>query len=219
LIKVQQLEKMAKEAREKSKKREFTQSFEILISLRDIDIKKQDLNINETIFLSHKFSKPQLVCVFAGGDLALRAKKGGADRIIEIDELDSKANDKRELRKISKDYSFFISETTLMPKIGKTLGQFLGPKGKMPAPLPPNAPVENMIARFKSAVRVRSRGQLAITCKVGDENMNDSEIAENSLLILNSIEKKLAQGERNIDKVMLKLTMSEPAILSMVTSK
>lgn len=210
---------MAKEAREKSKKREFTQSFEMLVSLRDIDIKKQDLNINETIFLAHKFSKPQLICVFAGADLAIRAKKAGADRVIEIDEIDKKANDKRELRKISKNYSFFISETTLMPKIGKTLGQFLGPKGKMPTPLPPTAPVENMITRFKSAVRVRSRGQLAVTCKIGDENMSDAEIAENAVQILNSIEKKLAQGERNIDKVMVKLTMSPPVILPMVRSK
>lgn len=214
---VQQFAEMAKEARAKSKKRGFNQSFDLVVTLRNIDIKKHDININDVVYLAHKFSNKPSVCVFAGGDLALRAKRGGADRVIEPAELDKNATDKRELRKIAKGYSFFLSETTLMAKIGKTLGQFLGPKGKMPAPLPPNAPVENMIKRFRSAVRVRSRGQLAVACKVGDESLSDEEVAENVSAIFSAIERRLPSAENNIGKVMLKLTMAEPVTVSGVS--
>lgn len=214
MVTVQQFAKMAKEAKEKAKKRGFTQSFELVVTLRDIDVKKQDLNMNEVVYLPKKMSKKPSVCVFAGGDMALRAKRGGADRVIESEELDKKATDKRELRKMAKEYSFFLSETTLMSKIGKTFGPFLGPRGKMPMPLPPNAPVEGMIGRFVSAVRVRSRGQLAVACKVGDEGMSDGDVAENAAAIYSVIERKLPSGANNINKVMLKLTMAEPVAAS-----
>jgi len=208
---------MVKESREKSKKRNFNQSFEIIVTLRDIDVKKQDFNMSEVVYLAHKFTKKPRICVFAGGDMALKAKRSKADRVIEPDELEKNAADKRQLRKIAKGYSFFLSETTLMSKIGKILGQFLGPKGKMPAPVPPNAPVENMVERFISAVRIRSRGQLAVTGKVGDESMNDEAVAENAVIILNAIEKKLPSGNNNIDKIMLKLTMAEPVTISAIS--
>ena len=213
MVSLKEFVKMVKESREKSKKRNFNQSFEIIVTLRDIDVKKQDFNISETVYLAHKFTKKPGICVFAGGDMALKAKRSKADRVIEPEELEKNASDKRQLRKIAKGYSFFLSETTLMPKIGKILGQFLGPKGKMPAPVPPNAPVENMVERFISAVRIRSRGQLAVTGKVGDESMNDEAVAENAVIILNAIEKKLPSGSNNIDKVMLKLTMAEPVTI------
>jgi len=208
---------MVKEAKEKSKKRNFNQSFEMIITLRDIDVKKQDFNISEVVYLAHKFTKKPGICVFAGGDMALKAKRSKADRVIEPEELEKYATDKRQLRKIAKGYSFFLSETTLMSKIGKILGQFLGPKGKMPAPLPPNAPVENMVERYVSAVRIRSRGQLAVTGKVGDESMNDKEVAENSVIIYNAIEKKLPSGNNNIQKVMLKMTMAEPVTIPVMS--
>ena len=217
MVSLKEFVKMVKESREKSKKRNFNQSFEIIVTLRDIDVKKQDFNISETVYLAHKFTKKPGICVFAGGDMALKAKRSKADRVIEPEELEKNASDKRQLRKIAKGYSFFLSETTLMPKIGKILGQFLGPKGKMPAPVPPNAPVENMVERFISAVRIRSRGQLAVTGKVGDESMNDEAVAENAVIILNAIEKKLPSGNNNIDKIMLKLTMAEPVTISAIS--
>ena len=213
MVNLKQFIKMIKEGRGKSGKRNFNQSFEMIITLRDIDVKKQDFNINEVVYLAHKFTKKPRICVFAGGDMALKAKRSKADRIIESEELEKNATDKRQLRKIANGYSFFLSETTLMPKVGKILGQFLGPKGKMPTPVPPNAPVENMVERFISAVRIRSRGQLAVAGKVGDESMSDEAVAENAVIIFNAIEKKLPSGNNNIDRVMLKLTMAEPVTI------
>lgn len=204
---------MIKEAREKSGKRNFKQSFELIMTLRDIDIKKTEFSISEVVYLTHKFTKNPGICVFAGGDMALKAKRSKADRVIEIEELEKIATDKRKLRKIVRGYSFFLSESTLMPKIGKILGQFLGPKGKMPAPLPPNVPIESIVERYISAVRIRSRGQLAASGKIGDEDMSDEAIAENAMVVYNVIEKKLPSGNNNVKKIILKLSMAKPVII------
>ena len=70
-------------------KRNFKQAFELVMKLKDIDVKKLDLNINEVVFLPNKLSEQAKICVFASGDNALRAKNAGADRVIEGAELDT----------------------------------------------------------------------------------------------------------------------------------
>ena len=58
-----------------------------------------------------------------------------------------------------------------MPLVGKVLGQILGPRGKMPTPVPFNAPIESFLDRFRTSVRVRVRSSLAMSCKIGNEGI------------------------------------------------
>ncbi len=194
-------------------KRGFNQSVELVLTLHDIDVKKQELNINEVVYLPHKFSEQASVCVFASGDLAVRAKKAGTDRVIEPDELDTVAASKRELKKIARTYSFFLAEPTLMPKIGRIFGQYLGPRGKMPSPVATSAPIDAIVGRLRSAIRVKGRGQMSIACKVGEEGMTDEMIAENALSTITAIEKKLPSGSKNINRAIIKLTMGQPRVI------
>ncbi len=83
----------------------------------------------------------------------------------------------------------------------------------MATPMPFNAPVENMLERFKNSVRIRSKAQLNASCKIGDENMSDADLAENALAVINTIEKKLPNGDKNIRNIMIKLTMGKTAKL------
>ncbi|MBI4258138.1 MAG: 50S ribosomal protein L1, partial [Thaumarchaeota archaeon] len=79
MVSVQEMEKVVTKAREGAAKRGFSQSFELLIGLKDIDLKKKDLSINEVVFLPHPLPEKSSICVFASGDLSLRASRGGAD--------------------------------------------------------------------------------------------------------------------------------------------
>lgn len=201
-----------REAREHAGKRNFKQSVELIMALKDIDVKK-GLSLNEVINLPNGPNKKAKVCVIASGDLALRARRAGADKVIEQDELNALAANKREAKRLSKDYDFFLADTQLMPIVGKILGAFLGPKGKMAMPLPFNAPVDSIISRLKSSTRARTRGQLMIACRIGDEDMNDEQLAENANAVINAIEKKLPNGEANIARVYVKFTMGKPVRL------
>ena len=98
-----------------------------------------------------------------------------------------------------------------MPRIGKVLGQSLGPKGKIPTPVPPNAPVEAMIQRMRTAIRVRSRGSLGVAAKVGEASLTEANLAENIQAVVQAVTKKLPNGDRNIKTVMVKTTMGKPA--------
>ena len=216
LSKNQIQEQVSKARAEDYGKRNFRQSFELVLKLKDIDVKKLDLNINEVVFLPNKFSEDAKICVFASGDNALRAQKAGADRVIEGGELDRLASEKRNAKKLAREYQFFLADTALMPKIGKILGQFLGPKGRMPAPVPPAAPIEAMLTRYRNAVRIRARGSLSVAGKIGDEALDDGKVAENALAVVNQVEKKLPNGEKNIHTLLVKKTMAKTTKTKMV---
>ena len=203
-----QLTEMIKKVKAETKQRKFTQAIELIINFKDIDVKK-GFAINEVIQLP-KTNSPATVCVMATGDMGLKAKQANADSVIGIDELEKFATNKRESRKFINKYDFFLADTQVMPLVGKTLGQFLGPRGKMPTPVPFDAPIESFLQRFRSSIKVRTRASLSVSCKIGDESMEDTDLAINAHAVLSAIEKKLPNGERNIKRIMIKTSMGKP---------
>ena len=201
---------MVKKGKE-SKERKFPEAVEAIISFKDVDPKKTDLNINETLYLPHPGAHKAKVCFVGSGDLLLRAKNAGADGTVEPARLESYAGNKKDAKTLAKQYDFFLADTALMPRIGKILGQYMGPRGKIPTPVPPNAPIEGMINRMRTAVRVRSRGSLGVGARVGDRKLSDSDIAENILAMVQAVEKKLPNGDRNIKAISVKTSMGKPA--------
>ena len=208
MVNANELLDMIKKARELAEKKNFNQSVELIITLKDIDVKK-GFALNEVVNMPHPASRKASVCVVGSGDLALRARKANADRVIEAEELDRIGTNKKDAKKLVRGYDFFVADTSLMPAVGRALGQYLGPRGKMAAPIPFNAPIETILDRFRTSVRVRSKGQLTVSCKIGDESMSDQDLANNALAVLSSIEKKLPAGEKNVKGLMVKLTMGK----------
>ena len=203
-----QLVEVIKEAKAATKQRKFKQSIELIMNFKDIDVKK-GFALNEVIQLP-KTNSPATVCIMATGDMGQKAKKANADLVIGTDELEKFATDKRESRKFINKYDFFLADTQVMPIVGKTLGQLLGPRGKMPTPVPFNAPIESFLERFRSSIKVRSRASLSLSCKIGDETMEDVDLATNAHAVLSAVEKKLPNGEKNIRRIMIKTTMGKP---------
>ncbi|MEM3596815.1 MAG: 50S ribosomal protein L1 [Candidatus Bathyarchaeia archaeon] len=199
-----------KEAKEKSKERNFSQSIELVLSLKDIDMKSSEGKLQEIIELPYLPGKQNKICVIASGELALKAKRANADLVIEKPELEGLAGKKKELRKIANDYDFFIAEAPLMPLVGKVLGPVLGPRGKMPIPVPPTADIESLLAKHRKTVVIRMRNQPVLQCRVGAENMKEEEIAENILAVLRVVEGKLKKGIKNIKFAYIKTTMGSP---------
>jgi len=203
-----QLTEVIKKVKSETKQRKFTQAVELIINFKDIDVKK-GFALNEIVQLP-KTSSPATVCVMATGDMSQKAKQANADAVIGTAELDKFATNKRESRKFINKYDFFLADTKVMPLVGKTLGQFLGPRGKMPTPVPFDAPIESFLQRFRSSIKLRTRASLSISCKIGDESMEDTDLAINAHTVISAIEKKLPNGEKNIKKIMIKTTMGKP---------
>jgi len=199
---------MIKEAKTGSKKRKFKQSVEMILVFKDIDVKK-GFALNEVVQLP-KTNSPATVCIMATGDMGQKAKQAKADAVVGTEELDKYAANKRTSRKFINKYDFFLADTQIMPVVGKVLGQLLGPRGKMPTPVPFNASIESFLQRFRSSIKVRARATLSMSCKIGDESMDDADLAVNAHAVLSAVEKKLPSGEKNLKRVIVKTTMGKP---------
>jgi len=199
-----------KEAKEKSKKRNFNQSVELVLFLREIDMKSNEAKIQEIVDLPYAPEKPNKICVIGSGELAMKARQANADYVIEKTDLENLAGKKRELRKLANDYDFFIAEAPLMPLVGRTLGSVLGPRGKMPVPVPPNSDIAASMKKYRKTIIARMRGQPLIQCRIGTENMKEEELAENVQAVLRAIEGKLKKGIKNVKFASIKTSMGTP---------
>jgi large subunit ribosomal protein L1 len=214
-LKMKSILDAVKEAKGKSKKRNFAQSLELAINLQDVDPKKSGNRIQERIELPHSAGKESKICVIASGEMALKAKRAGANLVIERGELEALMGDKQKQKELAKTYDLFIAEAPLMPLAGKSLGATLGPRGKMPTPVPPTANIADQIKKHRKMVLLRMRDQPVLQCRVGNENMADEEIAENIQAVVRRIEGKLKRGIQNIKSIHLKTTMGTPVKVAM----
>lgn len=210
LVTDEHLRELIKQARGALDKRNFTQSAELTLILKDIDVKK-GFSLNEVVNLPHTSNGKSMICLIGSGDLAMRARKVGIPTILEPQELDRLGTNKREARKLVRKHDFFLSDSSLMASVGRSIGQFLGPKGKMPTPLPYGAPLESIVNRFQGSIRLRIKNQLSVSARVGNENMDDSSLVNNAAAVVSALEKKLPQGEKNIRGAVFKFTMGKPS--------
>jgi large subunit ribosomal protein L1 len=206
------LRRIVTQAREGAVPRKFSQSAEITLLLKDIDVKR-GFNLNEVVVLPYTPSRQASICVVGTGDTGTRAQKANVNRILQPEELDRLGTNKREARKVVKEHDFFLADAALMATVGRAFGQFLGPKGKMPTPLPYGAPIEAIADRMRKSIRIRAKNQLNASAKIGDENMDDSQLMANASAVLAAVEKKLPQGDKNIRDIVVKFTMGKAAKL------
>ena len=196
---------------EESKKleRKFKQSVDVVINLKNIDMNDAKNRIEDEVMLPHGRGVEAKLAIFASGDLALKSKTH-VDLLIKPEEIEELAKDKKKFKKIADEYDFFIAEAPLMPTIGKTLGIILGPRGKMPKPVPPTIDITNMAKSLRKTVKVRSKTTKTIHAIVGREEMNAEHIADNIDAILKRLEGKLERGKLNIGSVYVKTSMGPP---------
>jgi len=195
-----------KKALERSPKRNFVQTVDLSINLKDVDMSIPKNRIQEDIILPHGRGKPIKVCVFGSGEMLLKAKDV-ADRVVSVEELGTIADDKKQAKKMATEFEYFIAEAPLMPTIGKRLGIVLGPRGKMPKPIPPGADPKPMIDNLRRSVPVRSRDRLTFHTAVGTTDMPPEEIADNIEQIVKRLSTKLEKGTMNIRSAFVKTTM------------
>ena len=189
-----------------AKKRNFVETVELAINLKDIDLAIPKNRIQDDIILPNGRGRPVRICVIGGGELALKAK-GVADTVVTPEELQAIADDKKQAKKLANKTNYFIAEAPLMAVVGKKLGTVLGPRGKMPKPIPPGADPTAMVDNLRKTVSVRTKDRMTFHAPVGTVNMPAEELAENIEVILKRIELKLEKGRMNIESAYVKTTM------------
>lgn len=185
-------------------KKKFDQTVDLIVNLKNIDMKKDQ--VNAIVHLPHKI-KDKKVCAF------LSAKSKAVDTITPPEF--AKYKEKKALKNLVKEYDYFIAAAPLMPSIAAAFGKVLGPTGKMPSPqlgiigAETDAAINQTLEKIAKSVKVRMK-EPSIKLVAGKESMPEEKIIENAIAIYQAIENALPKKRENVRSVMIKLTMSKP---------
>ena len=158
-----------KEAREQSKPRNFTESMDIIINIRDLDVKKPENRFNEEVTLPKGRGKDINIGVIADGELIVQAKDAGLDVVINKADLEELGKDRKAAKKLANSVDFFIAQADMMPLVGRFLGPILGPRNKMPKPVPASIKLAPLLERLQNTVKIGVKQQPSIQIVVGPQ--------------------------------------------------
>jgi len=196
--------KQALDELRKLEKKKFDQSVDLIINLKGIDIKRD--NVSTVVKMPNKI-KEKKICAF------LNAPSNLVKTITKLDF--SKYKEKKDFRKLIKEYDVFIASATLMPAVATAFGKVLGPSGKMPSPQlgviaqENEAAIKDALDRVTKSVRVKMK-EASIKIIVGKESMKDQEIIDNIKVAYAGIVEALPTKRENVKSVMIKFTMTKP---------
>ncbi len=188
----------------KIEKRKFNQSIDLIINLKKIDLKRDQINI--VINIPNKI-KDKKVGAF------LVSKSNSIDTITEPEFI--KYKDKKPLKILVKNYDYFIAAASLMPKVASAFGKILGPAGKMPTPQlgmitqETDSEIKRAVDKISTSLKIRLKEPSFKLC-VGKEEMSDEKIIENINAIYSAIENALPKKKENVKNILLKMSMTKP---------
>lgn len=201
-----------------SQKKNFTQTVDLIINLKDVDLKKPEEQVDLFVRLPKGRGRKVKVCAFVGPELAAEAKNI-FDKVILAEQFPG-YSDKRKTKKLASEYQFFVAQANIMAKVASTFGRVLGTRGKMPNPkagcvVPPKgANLQQLYAVLQKTIKARAKAGPHLQCAVGTEEMSESDLAENVMSVYNAVVHKLPNEHHNIKSVYVKKTMSKPVQVS-----
>ncbi len=187
----------------KEKKRKFTQTVDLVMNLKNFDVRKEALNT----FVSVPHGSEKKLAAF----FTKRSKL--ISTITEEDFV--KYKEMKDIKKLAKKYDAFIAVAPMMGKVATKFGRVFGPMNRMPSPQAGIIPKEDeemvkmMIDKMNKSIRVKNK-EMAIKLPVGKEDMSDDEISENVEAVIKGLEKVLPRGRDNVKEVLIKFTMTKP---------
>lgn len=195
-----------KDALEHAPERKFVESVDITFTIRDVDLKNPNNRIKEEIRLPSGRGKELKIAMFAAGEAATKAKDAGI-HVFTPQEIEEFGGQKGKAKKMANSFDFFLSEVPHMGLIGRYLGVVLGPRGKMPRPVPPTLDPAAIAAGLKSTVVVKSGDRMTFHAAIGTAKQSHEELTANAMEIYNRVISKLERGIGNIRSLFIKTSM------------
>ena len=186
--------------------RKFVESVDITFTIKDVDLKNPNNRIKEEVRLPSGRGKEMRIAMFAAGEAATKAKSAGITVFTpqEIEEFGSK---KGKAKKMANSFDFFLSEVPHMGLIGRYLGVVLGPRGKMPRPVPPTLDPAIIATGLQSTVVVKSADKMTFHVAIGTAKQSQEELSANAMEVYNRVISKLERGIGNIRSLYIKTSM------------
>jgi large subunit ribosomal protein L1 len=188
--------------RANSEKKKFQQTLDLIVNIKNIDMKKPESRFCRDVVLPHGNGKVASVCLISDSHR-------GYEPVFGKDAITALERNKSAAKKFTREYDFFMCEPALMILVGKILGRYLGPAGKMPKPILPAADPKAISHELTQSVRIRIKDSPNIQCAIGSESMEDAKIVDNAKRVIEEIKKTLP-AKSQIRNGYLKFTMGKP---------
>lgn len=195
-----------KKALDSAPERKFVESIEMAFTIKDVDLKNPANRIEENVRLPHGRGKAVSIAMFAGGEMGTKAKEAGLV-VIDPSQIEDLGGNRQKARKLARKHDFFLSEVPHMATIGRFLGIVLGPRGKMPRPVPPNVDPGMIADGLGKTAIIRSRDRITFHTIVGARSQTEEEICENAFEMWRRVTSKLERGAGNIRSLYIKTSM------------
>lgn len=211
MITKEQVVSTLQKLKEISPKRKFSQSIDLIINLKDLDLKKPEEQLDTWVPLPFPRGKTTRIAALVGPELSEQSK-ANTDTTILHDEFKRYEGKKKEIKRLAKTHDFFIAQANIMPDVAKYFGRVLGPRGKMPNPkagcvVPPNANLKALTDKLKKTIHIVAKTQLSAKCSIGKEDMPTEQLAENTMAVYNAVMHSLPKEANNIKNALLKYSM------------
>merc|ERR1712062_363640 len=187
------------------KKRKFTETVELQISLKNYDPQK-DKRFAGTVKLRN-IPKPKMkVCVL--GD-QMHCDEANAQDIpcMSAEDLKKLNKNKKLVKKLAKKYDAFLASDTLIKQIPRILGPGLNKAGKFPSMLTHG---DNMVAKveeLKATIKFQLKKVLCLAVAVGNVSMQADDLTANIGLAINFLVSLLKKNWQNVRSLYIKSSM------------
>jgi len=199
--------KAIKELRTSEKKVNFDQTVDLIVNLKEFDVRRSAFNL--FIQVPNKVKDKKIAGFFE--------KKSDLIDTITKEEF-VKFKEKKDIKKLVRKYDFFVANAKLMPAVATTFGRILGPAGKMPSPqlgiLPSEDEkiVKDIINKINSSVRIIVK-EPSIKTGIAKQSLTNEQIMQNAISVYHKILESLPRKKDNVKNVKIKLTMDKPVLV------
>lgn len=198
--------------KKEAKGRKFNQTVDVIVTLKDLDLKKPEEQVDFYLKLPNGMAKKKKVCALVGPELIEDSRKV-FDKAFVQQEFEKLG--KKEVKKMAEEYDYFVAQANVMPKVAAVFGRILGPRGKMPNPkagcvVAPKSNVGPVFEALTQTIRIRTRSALVLQIVAGTIDMPEDKLIENIELIYDQVIHHLPKEANNLKNMYFKLTMSKP---------
>ena len=198
-----------KKLRESKEKKTFDQTIDLIINLKNFDVRREAFNT--FIQVPYKIKEKKIA--------AFLEKESKVIDTIKKDDF-PRYKDKKDMKKLVKQYDFFMANAKLMPSVATSFGRVLGPVGKMPSPQlgvlmsEDEEVIKTLLAKINSTVRVRVK-EPSIKIGIAKESLTDDQIVKNAFAVYQKIQELLPRKIDNVRNIKIKFTMGKPTNVDM----
>lgn len=210
---INEVKKKIVEVREASKQRKFTQTFDLIFNLQNMDLKRPDHKVDVGVPMDCNLrAKNYKVCVII--DHSITGAEKIFDHVVYNDELTAMKGNMEEIRKLTHNYDKFVVVANYMPLFAQILGRYLGPMNKMPSPklgmvISNKAPLQDVYNKIQNTAHLQTKKNLVLQISIGAESESDEVIAKNIIHAHEVLVHSLPNHNHNIKDNFLKLTMGK----------